>query len=135
VALDDDFLHLRVVGEQGVHVERAEPGGEVTLLGGRDALAAEHEQLVLDQGLLDRGDGVLALRARQIDMLDLGGEGRVERCDHQIWQGDGAMAQDDGAHSTLPVRKRLRLVVGSGPLKVGAGPAAATKEFSRRSKA
>jgi hypothetical protein len=74
VVQHDDLLEVVIVVQQRMDVQRAEARGEIALLRRRDPLAAEHQQLVLDQRLADQVDGVLALLAAEVDILDQRGE-------------------------------------------------------------
>ena len=65
--------------EAGLAVELAvEPGGEIELLGARERLVPEHEHGMFVHGRADALEGLLVMRAAEIDRARLGGEMRVK---------------------------------------------------------
>ena len=72
----DQLGVLDVAGDERVDLEIPEPAGEANVLGGRDGLVAEHQDLVVEQRPPDLGDHPVGKLGPQVHPADLGAQRR-----------------------------------------------------------
>jgi hypothetical protein len=77
VGHDDDFRTARHAPAlaKDVELDLAEATGESDLLLGRDPLVAKEQHAILVVGVLDRGEGTVVHRLRQVEAADFRAEG------------------------------------------------------------
>jgi hypothetical protein len=79
--------HLGLFGQlelaQHVDLQGAEAAAERHLLGGRDALVAEHQHVIIEMGAVDAREIGVAERLRQVEAHDLGAERGIEGADRK----------------------------------------------------
>ena len=75
----DDLRHLGIVGIERVDMQRAEAGGEVTLLARRQRLILEEQHAMAIEQRTDRRHLGVAETGRQVDPADGGADRGTDR--------------------------------------------------------
>ena len=79
-------------------LQRPETAAEIDLLLRRDALVAEHQQVVVEMGFVDALELARRQRPAQVQAEDLGAERRIE-------QFDVKSGLENGRHGTRPLNE------------------------------